>query len=85
MITSKIQRVTKVFLCFQILYIFQRCLYHDDLGKNMGLIGNIEDTKEIMRSRKLKKDTQYNGQQEKDKKDKNGLQNITQKTKDRTT
>jgi hypothetical protein len=51
----------------------------------MGLIGNIEDTKEIMRSRKLKKDTQYNGQQEKDKKDKNGLQNITQKTKDRTT
>jgi hypothetical protein len=55
------------------------------LEKNMGLIGKIEKTKEIIRSRKLKKDIQYNGQQEKYKKDKNGLQNITQKTKDRTT
>jgi uncharacterized membrane protein len=82
MVTSKIQRVTKVFLCFQILYIFQLCLYHGDLGKNMGLIGKIEDTKEIIRSRKLKKNKQHNDQQEKDKKD---LQNITQKTKDRKT
>ena len=82
----KIQRVTQVLLCFQILYIFQRCLYHDDFEKkNIGRIGNIEDTKEIMRSRKLKKDIQHNGQQEKDKKDNNGLQNITQKNKDRTT
>ena len=45
------------------------CLYHDDLGKTMCLIGNIEDTKEITRSRKLKKDILHNGQQEKDKKD----------------
>jgi hypothetical protein len=45
----------------------------------MGLIRKIEDTKEIIRSHKLKKDIQHNGQQEKDKK---GLQNITQKTKD---
>jgi hypothetical protein len=41
----------------------------------MGLKGKIEDTKEIIRSRKLKKDIQHNGQQEKDK---HGLQNITQ-------
>ena len=82
--TSKIQRVTKVFLYFQILYIFQLCLYNDDLGKRMGLKRKIEDTKEIIRSRKLKKEIQQNGQQEKNKKDKNGLQNIAQKTKDQT-
>jgi hypothetical protein len=50
----------------------------------MGLIGKIEDRKEIIKSHKLKKDRQHNGQQEKDKKDNNGLQNITQKTKDQT-
>jgi hypothetical protein len=50
----------------------------------MGLNGKIEDTKEIIRSHKLKKDIQHNGQQEKDKKDKNGLQNIAQKTTDQT-
>ena len=37
------------------------------LEKNMGLIGKIEDTKEITRSCKLKKDIQHNGQQEKNK------------------
>ena len=52
------------------------------LEENMGLIGKIEDTNEIIRSRKLKKDIQHNGQQKTDKKDNNGLQNITQKTKD---
>ena len=51
----------------------------------MVLIGKIEDTKEIIRSRKLKKDIQHNGQQKKDKQDKNDLQNIIQKTEDRTT
>ena len=82
MITSKIQRVTKVFLYFQILYIFQRSYIMMILEENMGLIGKIEDTNEIIRSRKLKTDIQHNGQQKTDKKDNIGLQNITQKTKD---
>jgi hypothetical protein len=43
----------------------------------MGLKGKIEDTKEIIRSRKLNKDVQQNGQQEVNK---NDIQNITQKT-----
>ena len=77
MITSQIQRVTKVSSVY-----FDGAYMMMILGKNMGLIGKIEDTKEIIRSCKLKKDIQHNGQQEKDK---NGLQNITQKTKDRTT
>ena len=40
-----------------------------------------EDTKGISRSRKLKKDKQYNGQKKKNK----DLQNVIQKTKDRAT
>jgi hypothetical protein len=52
------------------------------LEENMGLIGKIEDTREVIRSRKLKKDIQHNDQQERDKKEKNGLHNITHKTKD---
>jgi hypothetical protein len=82
MITSKIQRVTKVFLCFQILYIFQRFLYHDDFEeKTTGLIGKIEDTKEIIRSRKLKKDRQHNGQQEKEIRTKTAYKTLHRKLK----
>jgi hypothetical protein len=42
----------------------------------------FEDIKGVIRSRKSKKDRQYNGQK---KKDKQRLQNTTQKTKDRAT
>jgi hypothetical protein len=39
----------------------------------------------VMRSRKLNKNRQHNGQRNKDKRRNNDLQNITQKTKDRAT
>jgi malic enzyme len=39
----------------------------------------FEDTKGVIRNRKLKKDTQHNGQKKKDKKTNNDLQNITHK------
>jgi len=41
----------------------------------------IEDTKEVIRIRKSK-DRQYNGQQKKNKRTNNDLQNTSQKTKD---
>ena len=41
----------------------------------------LEDTNGLIRSRKWKKDRQYNDQKKKDKRTKNDLQNITQKTK----
>jgi len=41
----------------------------------------FEDTKGVVRSRKSKKDRQYNGQKKKKKKTNNDPQNITQKTK----
>ena len=43
----------------------------------------FEDTKEVIRIRKSKKDRQRYGQKKKDKKTNNDLQNITHKTKDR--
>jgi len=45
----------------------------------------FEDTKGVIRSRKSKKNRQYNGQKKKDKRTNNDLQNTTQKTKDRVT
>jgi len=45
----------------------------------------VEDTKEVIRIRKLKKNTQYNGQKKKGKRTNKDLQNITQKTIDRVT
>ena len=45
----------------------------------------IEDTKEVIRIRKSKKNRQHNGQNKKDKGTNNDLQDITQKTKDRAT
>jgi hypothetical protein len=44
----------------------------------------FEDTKGVIRSRKLK-DRQYNDLKKKDKRTNNDLQNITQKNKDRIT
>ena len=44
----------------------------------------FEDNKRLIRSR-ISKDRQYNGQQKKNKRTKNDLQNIRQKTKDRAT
>ena len=41
-----------------------------------------EDTKVVIRSRKSKKDKHHNGQNKKDKKTNNDLENITQKTKE---
>jgi len=38
--------------------------------------------KGVIRNRKLKKDRQYNGRKEKDKRKNNNTQNTTQKTKD---
>ena len=45
----------------------------------------FEDTKGVMRIRKLKQDRQQNGQKKIDKRTNNNLQNIAQKTKDRVT
>ena len=45
----------------------------------------FEDTKGVIRIRKLKQDRQQNGQKKIDKRTNNNLQNITQKTKDRVT
>jgi len=45
----------------------------------------FEDTKEVTRNRKLKKDRQHNGQKKKYKGTNNDLQNITHKTKDPVT
>ena len=46
------------------------------------IIKVFEDAKEVIRSRKSKKDKQYNGQKKQDKRTNNDPQNITQKTKD---
>jgi hypothetical protein len=45
----------------------------------------FEDSKGVIRSRKLKKYRQHNGQKKKDRRTKNDLHNITQKIKDRAT
>jgi hypothetical protein len=45
----------------------------------------FEEKKEVIRSRKSKKDRQHNGQKKKDKRTNNNLQNIAHKTKDRVT
>ena len=41
-----------------------------------------EDAKEVIRSRKSKKDRQYSGQKKQDIKTNNGLEKTTQKTKE---
>jgi hypothetical protein len=48
-------------------------------------IRRFGDVKRLIRSRKLKKDRQQSGQEKKDKRTNNDLQNITQKTKDQAT
>ena len=45
----------------------------------------LEETKEVFRILKSKKDRQRNGQKKKAKMTNNDLQNTTQKTQDRTT
>ena len=45
----------------------------------------FEDTEGVIKSRKSKKDRQYDDQKKNDKRTNNDQQNITQKTKDRTT
>jgi hypothetical protein len=42
----------------------------------------FENTKGVIRSHKLKKDRQYNGQNKKDKRANNDVQKTTHKTKD---
>ena len=49
------------------------------------ILKKLENTKGVISSRYLKKDRQYNGQRKKTKKQTNGLQNNTHKTKDRAT
>ena len=51
----------------------------------MYMLYKCEDTKGVIGSRKSKKCRQHNGQKKKDKRTNNGLQNTTQKTKDRAT
>ena len=46
---------------------------------------SIQEKLEAIRSRKSKKDRQYNGQKKKDNRTNNDLQNITRKTNDRAT
>jgi hypothetical protein len=46
---------------------------------------NIDDSKEIIKSRKPKKDRQRTGQKKRDKRTNNDLQITTQKNKDRAT
>jgi hypothetical protein len=50
-----------------------------------GIQEEFEDTKEVVRIRKSKKDIQHNGQRQKDKRTNNDPQNITHKTKGRVT
>jgi hypothetical protein len=45
----------------------------------------FKDTKDVIRIRISKKNRKHNGQKKKYKKTKNGIQNITHKTKDRVT
>ena len=45
----------------------------------------FEDTKEVIRIHKLKKNRQHNGQKKKNKRTNNDLPSITHKTKDRVT
>jgi hypothetical protein len=74
------------------IYIFRQacqlifCKYYlNNVVRPMILLHNIkifEDTKGVFRSRKSKKDRQYNGQK---KRTNNDLQNTTQKTEDGAT
>jgi len=57
---------------------------HDNMAA-INSLEEFEDTKGVIRIRKLKKDRQHNVQNKKDKRANNDLQNITQKTKDRVT
>jgi len=63
-------------------------------GRKVGSIRNVgtpnyeeefEDTKGLLRSRKLKKDKQHNGQKKNHKRTNNDLKKHTSKTKDRVT
>ena len=54
-------------------------------SSNTNLTKKFENAKGVIRSRKLKKDRQYNGNIKKDKGTNNGLQITTQKTKGRET
>jgi hypothetical protein len=54
-------------------------------SSNTNLNTKFENTKSVIRSRKLKKDKQYNGNIKKDKGTNNGLQITTHKTKGRET
>jgi len=47
----------------------------------IGVQEEFQDTKGVIRTRKSKNDRQHNGQNEKDKRTKNDLQNTTQITK----
>jgi hypothetical protein len=49
------------------------------------LLNKFEDTSGIIRSLKLKKDRQYNGEKKNDKGPNNDPQSTTQKTKDSAT
>ena len=49
------------------------------------MVEKYEDTKGVIRSRKLKDDMQYNGQKKKKKKTNTDLQNTTHVAKDRAT
>jgi len=52
---------------------------------NYNILEKFKETKQVIRSRKSKKDRQYNDQKKKDNRTNNDLQNTVQKTKDRVT
>jgi hypothetical protein len=89
--TKKIKRQWAVFKTLhrklnieQYKPIFDCAIIHSRIYTNINK--NIfEDTNEVIRIRKSKKNRQYNGQKKRDKKTNNDLQNTTQKTKDRAT
>jgi hypothetical protein len=69
------------------LFVFLSLSFGHCIVFSSSIYGNInknifEDTNEVIRIHKSKKNRQYNGQKKRNKKTNNDLQNTTQKTKD---
>ena len=56
------------------------CVHNTNLTTSRFIKEKSEDTKEVIRTSKLKKERKYNGQQKRDKRTKTDLENKTQKT-----
>ena len=75
--------VVVVFLPFLVFLTNKKIIVQVYLSKYSSC--NIDDSKEIIKSRKPKKDRQRTGQKKRDKRTNNDLQITTQKNKDRAT